>query len=60
MMSLALNNRALVALTVLHLTEEFEILNSIPSLAHIFLETDHEIFSTVIFTPSTYSKAVVS
>ena len=41
--------RDLVALTVLHLIEEFEILNSIPSLAHIFMETDHEIFSTVIF-----------
>ena len=32
------------------LTEELEVPGSIPGPAHTYMETDHEIFSTVIFT----------
>ena len=35
--------------SVAHLTEEPEVLGSIPSLALTFVETDHGIFSMVIF-----------
>ena len=49
-----------VVQSVGHLTEDPEVPDSMPSLATYFKETDHEIFSTVIFPLHLFLKGQLS